>query len=162
MMGPSKMPLDMKVTEKDSLMYSLEGRSCPPAPRHEPQYLLEGVYSFQGWRPSPSVRSGMSTVNVHGPARLNLLDEQENTLQRVDQQLADFRAGHPSPMEDIPCKVLQKMQHQDTMILGLEEDNYFLRKMVMELQAKLLSSCPTQSPLSSVAENSPMDECSYL
>lgn len=28
--------------EKDSLMYSLEGRSCPPAPRHEPQYLLEG------------------------------------------------------------------------------------------------------------------------
>lgn len=29
--------------DKDSLMYSLEGRSCPPAPRHEPEYLLEGM-----------------------------------------------------------------------------------------------------------------------
>lgn len=121
-----------------------------------------GVCSFRDWGASPSIRSGMSTVHACPSTKPNPLFEQENALRRIDQQLEDFRANITSPMQDVPCRVRQKLEHQNTVITSLEEDNYILRRMVMDLQAKLLTNGTVQSPLSSVADNSPLDEYSYL
>lgn len=121
-----------------------------------------GVCSFRDWGASPSIRSGMSTVHACPSAKPNLHFEQENALRRIDRQLEDFRANIASPVQDVPCRVRLKLEHQNTVISSLEEDNYILRRMVMDLQAKLLANGTVQSPLSSVAENSPLDEYSYL
>lgn len=120
------------------------------------------MYLLRDWGASPSVRSGMSCAHPYPQPHADPANEQENALRRIDRQLEDFRANHSLPMENIPEKMREKLEQQDTVIASLEEDNYVLRSMVMDLQSKLLATDGCQSPLLSVAENSPMDECSVL
>ncbi|GMH42779.1 hypothetical protein BSKO_10698 [Bryopsis sp. KO-2023] len=140
-------------SEKDSLMYSLEGRSCPPAPRHEPPYLREGACSFRDWGASALEEEAQPQNNI--PA-----SHLKSPLRRIDRQLEDFRRIIVIPSKNIPPRIRKKLDHQDSMIDSLEADNYTLREKLMELAGKLsvTATCP-MSP--SIAEAFPIDGYSH-
>ncbi|GMH42107.1 hypothetical protein BSKO_10026 [Bryopsis sp. KO-2023] len=142
--------------DADSLMYSLEGRCCPPAPRHEPQYLREAEWPFRDWRGSPSVRAGSLGLPRNHPGKGCPMPQSDRKLESVN-----FNAP-PSPSVELSPSIMQAMQCRASIISHFQEENGVLRAKLQELEAKLAatSSYP-HSP--SVADNSPVREnpCSY-